>query len=75
MPEREIEPSGSEQSGLARLENEGGPHRGREPGDSTEETLARFGIVAVPTTMFEWGGYRYTNLSDAVAAAKRGGHL
>lgn len=32
----------------------------------------RYGIVRVPTEHFEYGGYRYTNLADAVAAAKRG---
>ena len=35
--------------------------------------LDRFGIVTVPTEMFLWGGYRYTNARDALAAAKRGG--
>ena len=34
-------------------------------------TLAGLGIVAVHSTTFEWGGYRYTNASDAIAAAKR----
>lgn len=33
--------------------------------------LDRYGIVAVPLEVFEWGGYRYTNASDALAAAKR----
>jgi hypothetical protein len=34
--------------------------------------LARYGIASVPTTSFEWGGYRYSNARDAIAAAKRG---
>jgi len=40
------------------------------PGGLGEE-LDRYGIKAVPFTVFEWGGYRYTNASDAIAAAKR----
>jgi hypothetical protein len=35
--------------------------------------LAKFGIVTVPAEIFLWGGYRYTNARDALAAAKRGG--
>ena len=33
--------------------------------------LVRLGIERVQTEVDRWGGYRYTNLSDAVAAAKR----
>lgn len=33
--------------------------------------LERYGIVTVRMEVFEWGGYRYTNAHDAVAAAKR----
>jgi hypothetical protein len=65
-------PSGSEKSGMSRQENEGGP--GLAPPiteASVEGSLARLGIVAVPSTRFEWGGYRYTNASDAIAAATR----
>jgi hypothetical protein len=35
-------------------------------------SLAHFGIVSIPSTMYEWGGHRYSNASDAIAAAKRG---
>ena len=35
------------------------------------DSLAKFGIVAVPSMRFEWGGYQYTNATDAIAAAKR----
>ena len=35
------------------------------------EELNRLGITAVPATRFEWRGYRYTNVSDAIAAARR----
>jgi len=34
--------------------------------------LKQYGITAVPTPVYEWGGYRYSNPGDAIAAAKRG---
>ena len=34
--------------------------------------LDRFGIERVQTESFLWGGYRYSNARDALAAAKRG---
>jgi len=37
-----------------------------------EVELARLGIQRVQTEAFMWGGYRYSNARDAVAAAKRG---
>ena len=33
---------------------------------------ARHGIERVPADVFLWGGYRYSNARDALAAAKRG---
>jgi hypothetical protein len=33
--------------------------------------LDRYGIVVTPIEVFSWGGYRYTNAHDALAAAKR----
>jgi hypothetical protein len=33
--------------------------------------LSDHGIVAVQVTTYEWGGYRYSNAADALAAAKR----
>lgn len=33
--------------------------------------LDRYGIQRVPADVFLWGSYRYSNLSDALAAAKR----
>lgn len=64
--------SESEHSGIARQDNEGGParHEADVDGDLAA-TLAHLGIVAVPSTTFEWGGYRYTNSRDAIAAAQR----
>ena len=34
--------------------------------------LERHSIISIPTMIFEWGGYRYSNASDAIAVAKRG---
>ena len=65
--------SGSEQSGISRLENEGGPSvPAATTVDATlESSLVRLGIVSVPSMRFEWGGYKYTNATDAIAAATR----
>lgn len=35
------------------------------------EEMARYGIVLVPVDYFHYGKFRYTNLKDAVAQAKR----
>lgn len=37
-----------------------------------ELEMARLGIRRVPNDSFVWGDYRYSNLRDAIAAAKRG---
>jgi len=34
--------------------------------------LDKHGIARVPADVFLWGGYRYSNARDALAAAKRG---
>ncbi|WP_155265419.1 hypothetical protein [Sphingomonas segetis] len=34
--------------------------------------LDRYGIERVPADVYHWGGYRYSNARDAVAAARRG---
>lgn len=41
-----------------------------DSGEVAEE-LVRLGIITVPATYFEWGGYRYSNAHDAIAAARR----
>jgi hypothetical protein len=65
--------SGSEQSGFSRLENEGGPPPAHRPSEAkVEDELGALGIACIQTKTFEWGGYRYTNAHDAIAAAKRG---
>ena len=52
-----------------RWENEGGPMRPERPTPGDE--LKRYGVVPVQLIVFDWGGYRYTNAGDAIAAAKR----
>lgn len=39
---------------------------------STCAELDRYDIAVVLQAVYEWGGYRYTNALDAIAAAKRG---
>lgn len=39
--------------------------------ESVLSQLEQYGIERVPADVFVWGGYRYTNASDAIAAAKR----
>jgi hypothetical protein len=41
------------------------------PSEAVVSELARLGIVEVPVTFFGWGGYRYSNVHDAIAAARR----
>jgi hypothetical protein len=36
-----------------------------------QSELDRYGIVRVPAETFLWGGYKYSNARDALAAAKR----
>ena len=43
---------------------------GRAAAEDSE--LTQLGIERVRTEHFLWEGYRYTNVSDAIAAAKRG---
>ena len=40
---------------------------------SPDETaaMAKLGIIRVPVDYFYFGGFRYTNLKDAIAQAKR----
>lgn len=38
-----------------------------------DDDLERFGITEVPAHYYEFGGYRYTNRRDAIAAARRVG--
>ncbi len=38
---------------------------------TTQADLDRYGIVSHQHSTYEWNGYRYSNASDAIAAAKR----
>jgi len=56
-----------------RLENEGGRAHLAEvrSRDDLQPDLEKLGVTAVHLTVYECAGYRYSNLRDAVAAAKR----
>jgi hypothetical protein len=56
-----------------RWENEGGPARPPETQarEDLQSELKKLGITPVQLTVFDWGGYRYSNSKDAIAAAKR----
>lgn len=38
---------------------------------NSDAEFDRYGIVEVPVMTYEWGGYRYSNPTDALAAARR----
>jgi predicted transcriptional regulator len=45
------------------------------PRQSVEEVireLEQYGVTSRQSTIYEWGGYSYSNSADAIAAAKRG---
>ena len=55
-----------------RWDNEGGQMRPEMPSqDDLQVELKRYGITPVQLTVFDWGGFRYSNARDAIAAAKR----
>ena len=55
-----------------RWENEGGNIPPEATAiDDLQVQLSQYGIVAVQLTVFDWGGFRYSNAKDAIAAAKR----
>ena len=59
---------------ILRWENEGGPARPPEMAKTENEQsaeLKKYGITPVQLTVFDWGGYRYSNAKDAIAEAKR----
>jgi hypothetical protein len=43
-----------------------------ERNEIEQSELDRYGIQTVPASLFLWGGFRYSNARDALAAAKRG---
>ena len=52
-------------------EDEGGALRPAVGETEISQKLAEHGIIAIPLTVYEWSGYRYTNAKDAIAAAER----
>ncbi len=48
---------------------------GKPKGPTTSPTdieeAAKYGVTRVPVDYFHYGEYRYTNLADAIAEAKR----
>jgi hypothetical protein len=54
----------------SRWENEGGAMRPPTHDAKIAQKLADYGITTVQLTAYEWSGYRYTNMKDAIAAAK-----
>lgn len=55
----------------SRWENEGGATNPSTSGAEIGQKLAAHRITAIPLTVYEWSGYRYTNAKDAIAAAER----
>jgi hypothetical protein len=43
----------------------------KEANDVEQAELDRHGVERVPADVYLWGGYRYSNARDALAAAKR----
>jgi len=65
-------PSISDKSHAAsQWENEGGAMRPSTNEADVGLNLAAHGITAIPLTIYEWSGYRYSNAKDAIAAAQR----
>ena len=67
-PCRFIRPSGS-RSKIVKKDNRGMEYATLT--DAEADLLRSHNITAVTVTNFSVGGYKYTNLQDAVAAAKR----
>ena len=65
VPDRAIEPK------LHEFTASQPPHAVAGPPSMCAE-LDRYDVAVVLQAVYEWGGYRYTNASDAIAAAKRG---
>jgi len=68
---RELEAALKEDAEREPVVSAGTHHADKPPSDSVRSQLERYGIERVPAEIFVWGGYRYTNASDAIAAAKR----
>lgn len=58
---------------MTHLQPPNGEHDLPEPAKSEMlATLDRYDIAVSLIAVYEWGGYRYSNAKDAIAAAKRG---
>lgn len=44
------------------------------PNKALAKAMARYGITRVPVDYYHYGAFRYTNLKDAIAEAKRASH-
>ena len=64
IPERSIELK------LQQFSASHAPHAAAGPLHVCAE-LDRYNVAVVLQAVYEWGGYRYTNARDAIAAAKR----
>lgn len=65
IPERAIELK------LEQFSTSRAPHAAAGPPHVCVE-LDRYDVAVVLQAVYEWGGHRYTNAADAIAAAKRG---
>lgn len=45
------------------------------PSLEDEQEMERYGIIRIPVDYFHYGRYRYTNVRDAIAEAKRDQHV
>lgn len=55
---------------LKMTEFAGAPHVTARPANVCDE-LDRYDIAVVLQPVYEWGGFRYTNAAEAIAAAER----
>lgn len=46
-------------------------HEGKAEQTALKEVLIKYGISNIPVDCFHVGGYKYSNLEDAIAQAKR----
>jgi hypothetical protein len=61
-----------ERRGVAKSKTPHEPLAPQQSAVTQTDLLTLYGIKAVPSLSYEWGGYRYTNATDAISAAKRG---
>jgi hypothetical protein len=53
------------------MPNYTGAHKGKSARTSEKGVLIKYGITNIPVDCFHVGGYKYSNLDDAIAQAKR----